>query len=152
MEALDQAYCLPILSALPVPNAGALDVLRLLSSHGFALGLVCNTGRTPGKMLRLILERLALAPYLGALSFSDEIGLRKPHPEIFHRTLATLGVVPAEAAHIGDDSATDVAGARAVGMRAIHLCHPSSISQPSDDVERIPTLEVLTDLLFPRER
>jgi putative hydrolase of the HAD superfamily len=151
MEALDQAYCLPILSALPVPNAGALDVLRLLSSHGFALGLVCNTGRTPGKMLRLILERLGLARYLGALSFSDEVGLRKPHPEIFHRTLTALGVVPAEAAHVGDDVTTDVAGARAVGMRAIHLCHPSSVSQPSDDVERIPTLEVLTDLLFPPE-
>jgi len=151
MEALDQAYCLPILSALPVPNAGALDVLRLLSSHGFALGLVCNTGRTPGKMLRLILERLGLARYLGALSFSDEVGLRKPHPEIFHRTLTALGVLPAEAAHVGDDPATDVAGARAVGMRAIHLCHPSSVSQPSDDVERIPTLEVLTDLLFPAE-
>ena len=151
MEALDQAYCLPILSALPVPNAGALDVLRLLSSHGFALGLVCNTGRTPGKMLRLILERLGLARYLGALSFSDEVGLRKPHPEIFHRTLTALGVLPAEAAHVGDDVTTDVAGARAVGMRAIHLCHPSSVSQPSDDVERIPTLEVLTDLLFPPE-
>jgi putative hydrolase of the HAD superfamily len=151
MEALDQAYCLPILSALPVPNAGALDVLRLLSSHGFALGLVCNTGRTPGKMLRLILERLGLARYLGALSFSDEVGLRKPHPEIFRRTLTALGVAAAEAVHIGDDPATDVAGARAVGMRAIHLCHPSSVSQPSDDVERIPTLEVLTDLLFPPE-
>jgi putative hydrolase of the HAD superfamily len=151
MDALEEAYCLPILSALPVPNAGALDVLRLLSSHGFALGLVCNTGRTPGKMLRLILERLGLARYLGALSFSDEVGLRKPHPEIFRRTLTALGVVPAEAAHVGDDVTTDVAGARGVGMRAIHLCHPSSVSQPSDDVERIPTLEVLTDLLFPPE-
>ena len=151
MDALDQAYCLPILSALPVTNAGALDVLRLLSSHGFALGLVCNTGRTPGKMLRLVLERLGLAPYLGALSFSDEVGLRKPHPEIFRRTLAALGVMPAEAAHVGDDVTTDVAGAHAVGMRAIHLCHPSSVSQQSDGVEAIPTLDVLTTLLFPRE-
>ena len=151
MDALDQAYCLPILSAVPVPNAGALDVLRLLSSHGFALGLVCNTGRTPGKMLRLILERLGLARYLGALSFSDEVGLRKPHPEIFRRTLATLGVAAAEAAQVGDDVATDVAGAHAVGMRAIHLCHPSSVSQQSDGVEAIPTLDVLTTLLFPRE-
>jgi len=151
MDALDQAYCLPILSALPVQNTGALDVLRALSSRGLALGLVCNTGRTPGKMLRLVLERLGLALYLSVSSFSHEVGLRKPHPEIFHRTLTALGVVPAEAVHVGDDVTTDVAGARAVGMRAIHLCHPSSVSQPSDDVERIPTLEVLTDLLFPPE-
>jgi len=151
MDALDDAYCLPILSALPVPNTGALDVLRALHSHGFKLGLVCNTGRTPGKMLRLVLERLGLASYLSALSFSDEVGLRKPHPEIFHRTLTALGVKPAEAAHVGDTLTTDVAGAHAAGMRAIHLCHPSSVSQPSDDVERILTLEVLTDLLFPPE-
>ncbi len=151
MDALEEAYCLPILSAMPILNAGARAILETLQRRGLRLGLICNTGRTPGKMLRLVLERLALAPYLGALSFSDEVGLRKPHPEIFRRTLAALGVLPTEAAHVGDDPATDVAGARAVGMRAIHLCHPSSVSQPSDDVERIPTLEVLTDLLFPRE-
>lgn len=151
MDALEEAYCLPILSAMPILNAGARDVLETLQRRGLRLALICNTGRTPAKMLRLVLERLGLAPHLGALSFSDEVGLRKPHPEIFHRTLAALGVLPAEAAHVGDDPATDVAGAHAVGMRAIHLCHPSSVSQPSDDVERIPTLEVLTDLLFPPE-
>jgi putative hydrolase of the HAD superfamily len=151
MDALEEAYCLPILSAMPILNVGARDVLETLQRRGLRLALICNTGRTPGKMLRLVLERLGLAPYLGALSFSDEVGLRKPHPGIFRRTLAALGVLPAEAAHVGDDVATDVAGARAVGMRAIHLCHPSSVSQPSDDVERIPTLEVLTDLLFPPE-
>jgi putative hydrolase of the HAD superfamily len=151
MDGLEEAYCLPILSAMPIVNAGACDVLEILQRRGLRLALICNTGRTPAKMLRLILERLGLAPYLGALSFSDEVGLRKPHPEIFRRTLAALGVLPAEAAHVGDDPATDMAGARAVGMRAIHLCHPSSVSQPSDDVERIPALEVLTDLLFPSE-
>jgi putative hydrolase of the HAD superfamily len=149
MDQLEDAYCLPILSALPVANTGALDVLRTLSSRGLALGLVCNTGRTPGKMLRLVLERLGLAPYLRVLSFSDEVGLRKPHPEIFRRTLTPLGVEPAEAAHIGDDARTDVAGAQAFGMRPIHLCQATGASQLSDGVERISTLGVLTDLLFP---
>jgi putative hydrolase of the HAD superfamily len=149
MDALDDAYCLPILSALPVRNAGAQDVLRALSSRGLALGLVCNTGRTPGRMLRQVLDRLGLLPYLRVLSFSDEVGLRKPHPEIFQRTLTALGVVPAEAAHIGDDATTDVAGAQGVGMRAIHLCHAGSAGQPLDGVERVSTLGGLTDRLFP---
>ncbi|MBI4839785.1 MAG: HAD-IA family hydrolase [candidate division NC10 bacterium] len=149
MDELDQAYCLPILSALPIPNAGALEVLRTLSSHGLVLGLICNTGRTPGKMLRLILERLALAPYLSVLTFSDEVGLRKPHPEIFHRTVSALGVAPAEAAHVGDDVTTDVAGAQGVGMRAIHLCHPMGVSQASDGVEAIPNLHALPAVLLP---
>jgi len=151
MDDLDQAYCLPILSALPVPNTGALDVLRALSSRGLVLGLVCNTGRTPGKMLRLVLERLGLANYLSVLSFSDEVGLRKPHPEIVHRTLTALGVVPAEAAHVGDDVTTDVTGARGVGMRAIHLCHSTGCNQQPDDAEAIPSLLALPAALFPTD-
>jgi putative hydrolase of the HAD superfamily len=149
MDELDEAYCLPILSALPVPNAGALDLLRALHTRGLVLGLICNTGRTPGKMLRLVLDRLRLAPYLSVLSFSDDVGLRKPHPEIFHRTLAALGVAPAEAAHVGDDVTTDVAGARGVGMRAIHLCHPRSVSQDSHGAEAIPSLHALPAALLP---
>ena len=149
MNALDQAYCLPILSALPVPNPGAVEVLRALSSHGLALGLVCNTGRTPGKMLRLVLDRLGLARYLKTLSFSDEVGLRKPHPEIFQRTLTGLGVMSTEAAHVGDDVTTDIAGARALGMRAIHLCHTTSVSQSSDGAETIPSLLALPAMLLP---
>ena len=149
MDALDNAYCLPILSALPIPNTGALEALRALHAHGLRLALICNTGRTPGKMLRLVLDRLGLAPYLGALNFSDDVGLRKPHREIFLRTLSALGVTPEEAAHVGDDVTSDVAGARGVGMRAIHLCQATSASPDSDGVEAIPSLAVLTDLLFP---
>jgi len=149
VSALDDAYCLPVLSALPLPNAGALEVLRVLHAHGLRLGLVCNTGRTPGKMLRLVLERLELSAHLSVLSFSDEIGLRKPHPEIFRRTLAGLGVAAADAAHVGDDVTTDVAGARAVGMRAIHLCHAGAMTQRVETVEAIPSLLGLPSLLLP---
>jgi len=151
-DALDDAYCLPILSALPVPQAGSLEVLRTLHAQGLRQGLICNTGRTPGKMLRLVLDRLGLLPYLGALNFSDEVGLRKPHPEIFLRTLSALGVTPAEAAHVGDDATTDIAGARGIGMRAIHLGLPSSVSQGSDEVEAITTLLELPTLLLPAPR
>jgi FMN phosphatase YigB (HAD superfamily) len=131
MDALDEAYRLPILAALPLANAGAREVLEAFSRRGLRLALICNTGRTPGSVLRLVLDRLGLKDYLRVLTFSDEVGLRKPHPEIFRRTLAALGVSPSEAAHVGDDVATDVAGARGVGMQAIHLCHPGSASRHS---------------------
>jgi putative hydrolase of the HAD superfamily len=102
-------------------------------------------------MLRLILERLDLAAYLSVLTFSDEVGLRKPHPEIFLRTLSELSVAPADAVHIGDDETTDMAGARAIGMRAIHLCHAAGASPSSDSVEAIPTLGSLTTVLSLKE-
>ena len=149
MRALDEAYCLPILSALPVANAGAAEVLEALSARGLALALICNTGRTPGTMLRIVLERLGLRRFLSALTFSDEIGLRKPHAEIFLRTLAALAVPPAHVAHVGDDLTTDIAGARGVGMRAIHLCHPGGASARPDGGESVPSLFGLPDTLFP---
>ena len=149
MDALDDAYCMPILDAMPVANGGAREVLGALTDRGLRLGLICNTGRTPGRMLRLVLERLGLGSYLRVVSFSDEVELRKPHPEIFHRTLRALGVPPEEAVHIGDDVTTDVAGAQGVGMRAIHLLHATSVSQDSRGAESIATLSELPSRLFP---
>ncbi len=150
MNALDEAYCLPILSALPIANAGAAETLEALSARGLRLALICNTGRTPGTMLRIVLERLGLRRFLSVLTFSDEVGLRKPHAEIFLRTLSALGVPPSHAAHVGDDLTTDIAGARGVGMRAIHLCHPGGASKHSDGGESIPSLVALRETLFPR--
>ncbi len=149
MRALDEAYCLPILSAMPVANVGAGETLAAFSARGLKLALICNTGRTPGTMLRIVLERLGLARFLSVLTFSDEVGLRKPHSEIFLRTLAALEVPPSCAAHVGDDVTTDIAGACGVGMRAVHLCHPGGVSGPSDGTDAIPSLFALDALLFP---
>jgi putative hydrolase of the HAD superfamily len=149
MDALDDAYCLPILSALPVANTGAKATVEALSARGVGLALICNTGRTPGTMLWIVLERLGLVQLLSVLTFSDEVGLRKPHPEIFLRTLAALGVPPSSATHVGDDVTTDIAGARGVGMRAIHLCHPGGVSRQSEGADAIPSLAALPAILFP---
>jgi putative hydrolase of the HAD superfamily len=143
MDDLERAYCLPILSALPAPNAGAAEILADLGGRGVRLALICNTGRTPGTMLRIVLARLGLSGFLSVLTFSDEVGLRKPHPEIFLRTLAALGVSPSDAVHVGDDVTTDIAGARKVGMRAVHLCHPTGASRHSDGA---PSIARLADL------
>ncbi len=152
MDRLVDAYSLPILSALPVVNDGAQEVLAQLRKDGLSLALICNTGRTSGRMLRLVLDRLGLAPFLTVLTFSDEVGLRKPHPEIFRRTLSTLAMNPEETAHVGDDVRTDIAGARGVGMRAIHLRHAGSATQDSDGSESIATLESLPGCLVSTHR
>jgi len=51
---------------------------------------------------------------------SSHVGMRKPDPEIYHHTVRELGVAPARAAFI-DDIPTNVEGASAVGLRAIHF-------------------------------
>jgi len=102
----------------PVPVQGVAEVLPRLSRR-YRLGLISDTGVTPGRVLREILRRDGLLGYFQALTFSDETGAAKPLPGQFLRTLAILEARPEEAAHIGDLPETDMAGARAVGMKAI---------------------------------
>jgi putative hydrolase of the HAD superfamily len=144
IDRLVEAYTFPILSDLPVPVDGALGVLSALQHQGFRIAVICNTGRTPGKVLRIILDRLGLGTFFSVQTYSDEVELRKPRPEIFLQTLSALGVAPSEALHIGDTLSSDVAGADGVGMRSVHLCHPRGADKlPGDGV----TISALPDLL-----
>jgi putative hydrolase of the HAD superfamily len=102
----------------PRPVPGVREVLPSLSER-YRLGLISDTGLTPGRVLREVMRRDGLLSYFGALAFSDELGIAKPQPEPFTRTLEALGVAAAEAAHIGDLPETDLRGARRVGMKAI---------------------------------
>lgn len=102
----------------PRPVPGVAEILPRLSGR-YRLGLISDVGLTPGRVLREILRRDGLLPYFWALTFSDETGVTKPLPEQFLRTLAVLKVRPEKAAHIGDLPETDLAGARAAGMKAV---------------------------------
>jgi HAD superfamily hydrolase (TIGR01549 family) len=100
---------------------GAKDTLAALQRHGIRLGLVCDTGFTPGRVVAERLEEAGLAQYLEVLCFSDEVGVPKPGHEIFAKALANLGVRPPEAIHVGDLKRTDIAGAHHMGMHAIRF-------------------------------
>lgn len=102
----------------PRPVLSVTEILPRLS-QSYRLGLISDVGLTPGRVLREILRRDGLLPYFRALTFSDETGMTKPRPEQFLRTLAVLEARPEEAAHIGDLPETDLAGAKAVGMKAV---------------------------------
>ena len=58
-----------------------------------------------------------------AMIISAEVGVAKPDARIFRIALEKLGVAPEESVFL-DDSPDNVAGARAVGMQAIHFVRP----------------------------
>jgi HAD superfamily hydrolase (TIGR01549 family) len=99
-----------------VPGVG--EVLPRLSAR-YRLGLISDTGLTPGRILRQVMQRDDLLRHFKVLTFSDETGATKPLPQQFTRTLEILETSPEKAAHIGDLPETDLAGARGVGMRSI---------------------------------
>jgi len=121
VEELVEAYGRPALLAPPRPAPGAGEALAVLRERGLRLAVVSNTMRTPGAVLRQLLEREGLLAPFEHLTFSDEVGVRKPGAEIFHLTLRALGVDPAEAAHVGDDAVLDVLGARSAGLRVVQV-------------------------------
>src|SRR5512144_1933496 len=49
---LEHVYANAALEILPLPVPGASRVLEDLKQRGFAIGLISNTGRTPGYVLR----------------------------------------------------------------------------------------------------
>lgn len=58
---------------------------------------------------------------------SCEIGLRKPDPEAFARVARLIGVPPRRIAFL-DDTAENVAGARAAGMHAFLVRSPAEVA------------------------
>jgi FMN phosphatase YigB (HAD superfamily) len=100
---------------------GARETLATLARAGVHRAIVCDTGLTPGRVVRRHLDRLGLLDLLESQVFSDEIGVPKPHPEAFRQALRPFGIDPARALHVGDLRRTDVAGARALGMGAVRI-------------------------------
>ena len=57
-----------------------------------------------------------LEPYFETLTVSEEVGVKKPNPEIFLYALKKAGATADESLMIGDEMAVDIDGARAAGM------------------------------------
>ncbi len=125
LVALEEAYANVAIDVLPKVVAGADDVVRDLRSGGYRLGLISNTGRTPGSALREILQRLGLSEALDAMVFSNEHGHCKPVPSIFEELRSALDVPFEEMLFVGDNLYVDVHGAQRCGMRAVHFDPPA---------------------------
>jgi putative hydrolase of the HAD superfamily len=121
MTALIEAYSRPILVVPPTVDDTARAALESLNVGGYTLALISNVMRTPGVSLRRMLERFRLLRYFQHTTFSDEVRIRKPAPEIFHLTLRAVAGEPKSSVHVGDDPILDVQGAHAAGMRVIQV-------------------------------
>jgi len=118
---------------------GARECLADLARAGIRRALICDTGLTPGRVVRHHLERLGLLEHLEICIFSDEVGAPKPDTRVFRAALAPLGVQPDLAIHVGDLRRTDVAGARAIGMGTVR------IRMQHDDGSDLPDADVVVD-------
>lgn len=144
IEAVEKVYCDGIFEMPPRLLPGAKDSLKSAKSRGYKVGLISNTGRTPGTTLRVLMEQMGILQYFDATTFSNEIMVRKPAETAFKVTLEKLRVQPKVSVHIGDDPDKDVAGAKQVGMRAIQVVRDGARKSLSADLH-IRTLDGVVD-------
>jgi putative hydrolase of the HAD superfamily len=139
-----------ILKKPPTLVKDAKNVLEELSPD-YGLGIISDTGITPGRVLRLILEDAHVLDFFKCTIFSDETGYNKPHNVMFETALNSLGGKPSEAVHIGDLLKTDVAGAKSIGMKTVWLNTGGPVDKgqytPDFEISRLPDLlDVLEDI------
>jgi putative hydrolase of the HAD superfamily len=99
--------------------ASAQALLDSLRSRGVKTGLVANSWPDPGRVLRADAEAFGLAERLDVLVYSEELGVRKPDPEIFLHACRLLDVEAGATMFVGDNLVTDVQGAAEVGMTTV---------------------------------
>jgi HAD superfamily hydrolase (TIGR01662 family) len=92
--------------------------LEALRNQGLRLGIVSNAAYRP-RLMKQQLAALDLADFFDGVTFSSEVGVRKPHPAIYADALRKLAADPSRTLFVGDRVREDVQGPQAQGMRAV---------------------------------
>jgi sugar-phosphatase len=105
---------------------GVFEALALCSDRGLAVGLA--SGSTP-PVIDAVLSKFGLRDAFGVVCSAIDDDLGKPHPAIFLRTAAALGVAPT-ACVVLEDSLNGCIAAKAARMRVIAIPHADDADDP----------------------
>jgi HAD superfamily hydrolase (TIGR01549 family) len=150
LKRIERAYTKAVLQSPPDLIEGSFEILGFLKNRKHKLGLICNTGRSPGVVLRKLLAHYQISEYFDDLTFSNELKIRKPDPQIFLFTLERLKSKPSHSIHVGDELKTDVKGSKSAGMIAVHFdksCDPYQEIQPDYRVEKLKEIKRIVEEL-----
>lgn len=124
----------------PVRHRELLE--RLAARH--RLAVVSNFDYTPTALA--ILDAAGVRGLFATIVVSDEIGWRKPRPDIFQETLRRVGVAAEGTLFVGDRADIDVVGAQQVGMHAAWINPereplPDGLGPPEYEIRDLVELE-----------
>jgi putative hydrolase of the HAD superfamily len=128
------------------PVEGALELLSALHER---LSTCVVTNNVASEQRQKI-AACGFGPLIDALVISEEAGVTKPDPRIFSLALERLGRPAGEAVMVGDAWDTDIAGARAAGIRPIWFNRFGAASPDRSVTEvtsLVPAASVLSLLL-----
>lgn len=119
---------------------GIPALLEAAREHGVRLAIVSNAHS--GRAHRAILAEAGLADAFAVQIYSDEVGIRKPHPGMLHLAAEALGVRPEQAWYVGDTYDRDVAAGRRAGIGALVVTRDHRTDHPPFAVADRPDLEL----------
>jgi putative hydrolase of the HAD superfamily len=123
----------------------ARAILSSLRYRGYHVGVVTNS-IFPSALFTPWLGELGIAGYIDAFVSSADIGVPKPELAPYLAALAGINADPHEVLFVGDRLETDIAGARAAGMRAV-LIDRTSRRREGAGYFVVSHLAALNDLL-----
>jgi putative hydrolase of the HAD superfamily len=127
------------------PYPDAAPTLGRLRQLGLRSAVVSNWDVS----LRGVLADVGLGGLVDAVVVSAEAGVKKPDPAIVEAALQQLGCPARTALMVGDSPETDVAAARAAGVRPV-LLDRAGTAADTTEMDRILTLSELEALLLAR--
>ncbi|WP_170224753.1 HAD family hydrolase [Mumia flava] len=107
---------------------GAEDLLRTAREAGIRVGIVSNAHA--GRAHRRLMREHGLERFVAVQLYSDEVGVRKPNPEMIERAARALGSVPQHCWYVGDTQDRDVQAGRRAGVGAVLLTRSKHTDAP----------------------
>ena len=97
---------------------GVIDTLKELRERGLKLAIVSDM--TTEIQLEKI-HHLKISSYFDTIVTSEEVGIEKPHPSMFHSALHRVQLLAKDVLMIGDNPSKDIVGAEALGIETIQI-------------------------------
>ncbi|OFT61727.1 haloacid dehalogenase [Brachybacterium sp. HMSC06H03] len=121
---------------------GIDELLAECAARRIPLGIVSNAHS--GRAHRAILADLGLDRFFGVQVYSDEVGIRKPHPGMICLAAEGLGVAPPQAWYVGDTLDRDVVAGRRAGVGAVVITRDRRTDTPPFRIAEVPDLVLET--------
>lgn len=115
--------------------------LEKLRNLGLRMGLISNAADAANVQRQI--KSADIGSFFDLVLISSEVGIRKPHREIFLKALDHFQVDPAKALMVGDLLEADVLGARNAGIASVWLTRWGRNPENSANINRIkPTRKI----------
>ena len=132
-------------------HADVVPTLMELRAAGYRLGVIANQP----SQVRSAMERDGLVAFFETWGVSDDLGLHKPDPQLFVRTLELAAVDPSHTVMVGDRLDYDVRPAAEAGMRTVWVLRgeapddptPAQLAVPDAVIEELQQLPAVLDEL-----